>query len=84
MLCRRLSQLSTRWSPFSPKPSTQSGLPPGKSNSRHVLEDIDRFDKLRSLSLPLGVERLAISTGSSRSHAKAYRHHKMRHQGVPP
>jgi TnpA family transposase len=33
-------------------------LPPGKPNSRHVLEHIDRLDKLRSLSLPHGVERL--------------------------
>ena len=33
-------------------------LPPGKPNSRHVLEHIDRLDKLRSLNLPVGVERL--------------------------
>ena len=33
-------------------------IPPGKSNSRHVLEHIERLNKLRSLNLPSGVERL--------------------------
>ena len=33
-------------------------LPPGKPNSRHVLEHIDRLEKLRELRLPDGVDRL--------------------------
>ncbi len=33
-------------------------LPPGKPNSRHVLEHIDRLEKLRALRLPVGVDRL--------------------------